>query len=97
MFSKTDINPLKARLAKIGIVVNYFTKEFTTPNAIYKLQEQAGLNIKAENRVVNKYLQDLEASAYKLVKAQNGLFNKKAISPACNLAYPVPSAFFKST
>jgi len=82
MFSKTDVNPLKARLAKIGTVVNYFTKEFKTPNAIYKLQEQAGLNIKAENRVVNKYLQDLEASAYKLVKAQNGLFNKKAISPA---------------
>ena len=82
MFSKTDVNPLKARLAKIGNVVNYFTKEFKTPNAIYKLQEQAGLNIKAENRVVNKYLQDLEASAYKLVKAQNGLFNKKPISPA---------------
>jgi len=82
MFSKTDVNPLKARLAKIGNIVNYFTKEFKTPNAIYKLQEQAGLNIKAENRVVNKYLQDLEASAYKLVKAQNGLFNKKPISPA---------------
>lgn len=82
MFSKTDVNPLKARLAKIGTVVNYFTKEFKTPNAIYKLQEQAGLNIKAENRIVNKYLQDLEANAYKLVKAQNGLFNKKPISPA---------------
>jgi len=82
MFSKTDVNPLKARLAKIGNVVNYFTKEFKTPNAIYKLQEQAGLNIKAENRIVNKYLQDLEASAYKLVKAQNGLFNKKPTSPA---------------
>jgi len=82
MFSKTDINPLKARLAKIGNVVNYFTKEFKTPNAIYKIQEQAGLNIKAENRAVNKYLQDLEASAYKLVKAQNSLFNKKPISPA---------------
>jgi len=82
MFSKTDINPLKARLAKIGTVVNYFTKEFKTPNAIYKIQEQAGLNIKSENRVVNKYLQDLEAAAYKLVKAQNSLFNKKPISPA---------------
>ena len=82
MFSKTDINPLKARLAKIGNVVNYFTKEFKTPNAVYKIQEQAGLNIKTENRAVNKYLQDLEASAYKLVKAQNGLFNKKPISPA---------------
>ena len=82
MFSKTDVNPLKARLAKIGNIVNYFTKEFKTPNAIYKLQEQAGLNIKAENRIVNKYLQDLEASAYKLVKAQNGLFNKKPTSPA---------------
>ena len=81
MFSTTDINPLKARLAKIGNVVNYFTKEFKTPNAIYKLQEQTGLNIKAENRAVNKYLQDLEASAYKLVKAQNKLFNKKPTSP----------------
>jgi len=81
MFSTTDINPLKARLAKIGTAVNYFTKEFKTPNAIYKLQEQAGLNIKSENRVVNKYLQDLEARAHKLVVAQNGLFNKKNVSP----------------
>ena len=81
MFSNTDINPLKARLAKIGNAVNYFTKEFKTPNAIYKLQEQAGLNIKAENRAVNKYLQDLEAAAHKLVKSQNSLFNKKPISP----------------
>jgi hypothetical protein len=81
MFSTTDINPLKARLAKIGNTVNYFTKEFKTPNAIYKIQEQAGLSIKAENRAVNKYLQDLEASAHKLVKAQNKLFNKKPTSP----------------
>jgi len=81
MFSTTDINPLKARLAKIGTAVNYFTKEFKTPNAIYKLQEQAGLNIKSENRVVNKYLQDLEARAHRLVVAQNGLFNKKNVSP----------------
>ena len=79
--AKTDINPLKARLSKIGTVVNYFTKEFKTPNAIYKIQEQAGLNIKAENRTVKKFLQDLEANAYKLVKAQNKLFNKKATSP----------------
>ena len=81
MFSTTDINPLKARLAKIGNTVNYFTKEFKTPNAIYKIQEQAGLNIKAENRAVNKYLQDLEAAAHKLVKSQNKLFNKKPTSP----------------
>jgi hypothetical protein len=81
MFSTTDINPLKARLAKIGTVVNYFTKEFKTPNAIYKIQEQTGLNIKAENRAVNKYLQDLEAAAHKLVKSQNKLFNKKPTSP----------------
>jgi hypothetical protein len=81
MFSTTDINPLKARLAKIGNIVNYFTKEFKTPNAIYKIQEQTGLNIKAENRAVNKYLQDLEAAAHKLVKSQNKLFNKKPTSP----------------
>ena len=81
MFSTTDINPLKARLAKIAIPLNYLTKEFTTPKAIYSIQEQAGLNIKSENRVVNKYLQDLEASAHNLVKAQNKLFNKKAVSP----------------
>jgi hypothetical protein len=81
MFSTTDINPLKARLAKIGNTVNYFTKEFKTPNAIYKIQEQTGLNIKAENRAVNKYLQDLEAAAHKLVKSQNKLFNKKPTSP----------------
>ena len=81
MFTTTDINPLKARLAKIGTAVNYFTKEFKTPNAIYSLQEQAGLNIKAENRLVKKFLQDLEVSAYKLVKSQNKLFNKKAVSP----------------
>ena len=81
MFTNTDVNPLKARLSKIGKAVNYFTKEFKTPNAIYKLQEQAGLNIKAENRTVKKFLQDLESSAYKLVKAQNKLFNKKATSP----------------
>jgi hypothetical protein len=81
MFSTTDINPLKARLAKIGNTVNYFTKEFKTPNAIYKIQEQAGLSIKAENRAVNKYLQDLEAAAHKLVKSQNKLFNKKPTSP----------------
>ena len=81
MFSTTDINPLKARLAKIAVPLNYLTKEFKTPKAIYSIQEQAGLNIKSENRVVNKYLQDLEASAHNLVKAQNKLFNKKAVSP----------------
>ena len=81
LFTTTNVDPLKARLAKIARPVNYLTKEFRTPNAIYKLQEQAGLNIKSENRVVNKYLQDLEARAYTLVKAQNGLFNKKAVSP----------------
>jgi len=81
LLTTTNTNPLKARLAKIARPVNYLTKEFRTPNAIYKLQEQAGLNIKSENRVVNKYLQDLEARAYQLVKAQNGLFNKKPVSP----------------
>jgi len=81
MFSTTDVNPLKATLAKVSRVANYFTKEFKTPNAIYRVQEQTGLNIKSENRVVNKYLKDLEARAYKLVKAQNSLFNKKAVSP----------------
>tara|TARA_Y100001963_G_scaffold49976_1_gene70005 strand:+ start:8651 stop:13318 length:4668 start_codon:yes stop_codon:yes gene_type:complete len=81
LFTTTNADPLKRRLAYIARPVNYLTKEFRTPNAIYKLQEQAGLNIKSENRVVNKYLQDLEARAYQLVKAQNGLFNKKAVSP----------------
>ena len=81
LLTTTNTNPLKARLAKIARPVNYLTKEFRTPISIYKLQEQAGLNIKSENRVVNKYLQDLEARAYQLVKAQNGLFNKKPVSP----------------
>tara|TARA_R110000787_G_scaffold83226_1_gene179417 strand:- start:4 stop:4578 length:4575 start_codon:yes stop_codon:yes gene_type:complete len=81
LFSVTNSNPLKARLGKIAGVVNYLTKEFKTPKAIYSIQEQAGLNIKSENRVVNKYLQDIESHAHKLVKAQGKLFNKKAVSP----------------
>lgn len=81
LFERTDINPLKARLAAIARPFNYFTKEFRTPKAIYSIQEQAGLNIKYENRMVNKFLQDIETNAYQLVKAQNKLFNKKAVSP----------------
>jgi hypothetical protein len=81
LFERTDANPLKARLAAIARPINYLTKEFRTPKAIYSIQEQAGLNIKSENRIVNKFLQDIEANAYKLVKAQNKLFNKKAVSP----------------
>ena len=81
MFSTTDVNPLKARLAKIAIPLNYLTKEFKTPKAIYSIQEQAGLAIKDSSRQVNKYLQDLEARAHKLVVAQNKLFNKKPMSP----------------
>ena len=69
MFSTTDVNPLKARLAKIGTAVNYFTKEFKTPNAIYKIQEQAGLNIKAENRAVNKYLTRFRSKCLQISKS----------------------------
>ena len=81
MFSTTDVNPLKARLAKIALPLNYLTKEFKTPKAIYSIQEQAGLAIKDSSRQVNKYIQDLEARAHKLVVAQNKLFNKKPMSP----------------
>ena len=81
MFGTTNADPFKARLAKIGRVVNLFTKEYRTPNRVYKLQEQVRLNIKGENRIVAKYLEDLERRAYELVKKQSDVYNGGKISP----------------
>ncbi len=81
MFGTTNADPFKARLAKIGRVVNLFTKEYKTPNRVYKLQEQVRLNIKGENRIVAKYLEDLERRAYALVKSQADVYNAGKISP----------------
>ena len=81
MFGTTNADPFKARLAKIGKVVNLFTKEYRTPNRVYKLQEQVKLNIKGENRIVAKYLEDLEKRAYELVKKQSDVYNAGKISP----------------
>ena len=81
LFSTTNADPFKARLAKIAKYVNLFTKEYRTPDKVYKLQTNVKLNIKGENRTVAKYIDDLESRAYKLVQAQAGVYNKGPISP----------------
>lgn len=81
LFSATDANPLKARLKKIDNFVSYFRKEYRTPDVIYNAEEAALLKIKSENRIVAKYLEDLEKRTYDLAKAQTNLYNKTTSSP----------------
>jgi hypothetical protein len=81
LFSATDANPLRARLKKIDNFVSYFRKEYRTPDALYNAEEAALLKIKSENRVIAKYLEDLEKRTYDLAKAQTNLYNKTTSSP----------------
>tara|TARA_X000001382_G_scaffold32489_1_gene21319 strand:+ start:1867 stop:6405 length:4539 start_codon:yes stop_codon:yes gene_type:complete len=81
MFSTTSSDPFKRKLKRISNFLQYFTKEYKTPNAVYKAQTEKILNTKGENRIVGKYLEDLETRAYKLVKSQASFYNKNKISP----------------
>jgi hypothetical protein len=81
LFTTTDANPLKSRLKKIDNFISYFRKEYRTPDAIYNAEEKALLKIKAENRVVAKYLDDLEKRTYDLAKGQEKLINNNTSSP----------------
>ena len=81
LFSTTDSNPLRARLKKIDNFLSVFRKEYKTPTAIYDAEEKSLLRIKGENRIVAKYLDDLEKRSYDLAKSQEQFFNNNTSSP----------------
>lgn len=82
MFSVNADDVVKRRLKKLDNVLSYFRSTGEQTSTAFQLSSRAKREIKARARTIEKYLEDIEARSYNLVKGFKDLYNTNKTSPA---------------